>query len=145
MKGGRLEGSCLCGQIGYASDGPIGPLGNCHCPTCRKAHGAAFSTTARVPREGFRWIRGEDLLASYESSPGKRRFFCPRCGSQLVATRDDASEIILRLGSLDTDPGSKPVVHIWTELKAPWYEIDAKLPTLLKGVPDAEESESSAQ
>lgn len=130
-----LEGSCLCGEVRYTSDGPIGPLGNCHCGTCRKAHGAAFATTARVPKAGFRWVAGERLLSSFESSPGKRRFFCSRCGSQLVAAWDHESEIILRVGSLDTDPGTKPVIHIWTEEKAPWYELEAALPALPRGRP----------
>jgi hypothetical protein len=126
-----LEGSCLCGEVRYASDGPIGPLGNCHCRTCRKAHGAAFATTARVPKAGFRWITGERSLASYESSPGKRRFFCSRCGSQLVAAWDHESEVILRVGSLDTDPGTKPLIHIWTEA---WHELEAALPALPRGM-----------
>jgi len=128
-----LKGSCLCGAIRYESDGPPGPLLNCHCETCRKAHGAAFATTTRVPRAGFRWTDGEELLSSYESSPGKRRHFCSRCGSQLVAAWDAEDEIIIRVGSLDTDPGSKPVVHIWTDLKAPWYDLDARLPSIPRG------------
>lgn len=128
-----LSGSCLCGGVRYESRGPAGPLLNCHCETCRKAHGAAFSTTTRVPREGFRWTTGEEILSSYESSPGKRRFFCSRCGSQLIAAWDSEAEIIIRVGSLDTDPGSKPVLQIWTDLKAPWYELDAHLPTIPRG------------
>ena len=103
------------------AEGPIGPVGHCHCPTCRKAHGAAFSTVGRVRRAGFEWTSGELLLSSYESSPGKDRFFCSRCGSQLVAAWRDEDEVILRVGCIDTEEIVEPVAHVWTEKKAAWF------------------------
>jgi hypothetical protein len=132
-----LSGSCLCGDVAYEIDGALGPLGHCHCRTCRKAHSAAFATTARVERPRFRWTRGEGSVASFESTPGKRRFFCPRCGSQLMAAWDGAPYVILRVGSLDSDPVGRPAVHIWTSEKAPWHEITDGLPQLAEGLPGA--------
>jgi ADP-ribosyl-[dinitrogen reductase] hydrolase len=123
-----LSGSCLCGAIAYEIDGPLGPIGHCHCRTCRKAHAAAFSTVATVDRARFRWARGAGLVASYESSPGKKRSFCPRCGSQLIAAWDHRPTVIVRVGSLDSDPGEKPVAHIWTSDRAPWFEPTDSLP-----------------
>ena len=129
-----LSGSCLCGAIRYEITGELGPIGHCHCRTCRKAHAAAFATTARVDREGFRWSKGEDLVASFESTAGKQRFFCPRCGSHLVAAWNDAPTVIVRVGSLDSDPGTRPIVHIWTSLKAPWHEITDDLPQFAESI-----------
>lgn len=128
-----LVGSCLCGAIAYEATGFVGPIGHCHCRTCRKAHSAAFSTTGRVDRAGFRWTRGEDRLRQFESSPGKRRHFCSICGSHLMAEWVDQATVILRLGCLDTPIEERPVVHIWTSQKAPWFEIDAALPQLPEG------------
>jgi ADP-ribosyl-[dinitrogen reductase] hydrolase len=51
----------------------------------------------------------------------------------MMAEWEGESEVILRLGTLDTDPVARPVAHIWTELKAPWYDLDAKLPALPRG------------
>ena len=133
--GRGISGSCLCGAVRYASGPPTGPMGHCHCETCRKAHAAAFSTTLRVAREGFRWLAGEELLRHYESSPGKTRSFCGRCGSHLLAARAGQDELILRAGCIDGDPGVRPVAHIWTSEQAPWYEIDAGLPQLPEGAP----------
>jgi ADP-ribosyl-[dinitrogen reductase] hydrolase len=127
-------GGCLCGAIRYEVRGAIGPLGNCHCVQCQKSNATAFATTARVARRDFEWIRGEASLRSFESSPGKRRFFCGTCGSQLLAAWDHESEVILRIGSLSDDPGSKPVVHIWTEEQASWYRIEDALPRLPRGI-----------
>jgi hypothetical protein len=130
-----LSGSCLCGSIRYEIDAPLGPIGHCHCRTCRKTHSAAFATTARVPRESFRYVSGGERVAHFESSPGKKRFFCPRCGSHLVAAWDDAPDVIVRVGSLDDDPGARPVVHIWTSERAPWHAITDSLPQLDEGRP----------
>lgn len=52
-----LHGSCLCGQVPYAISGGLGDIVHCHCQTCRKAHGAAFSNVASVPVEYFALIR----------------------------------------------------------------------------------------
>lgn len=128
-----MRGSCLCGDVAYECGEPAGPMGHCHCETCRKTHASAFSTTLRVARAGFRWTSGEDRLSFYESSPGKKRFFCPRCGTHLMAAWDHEDQVILRAGAIDGDPGVRPVAHIWTSDKAPWYEIDAELPCLPEG------------
>ena len=66
-----LTGSCLCGGVAYEADAPLERIVHCHCQTCRKTHGAAFSSVTAVPREKFRWIRGQELLGAFESSPGK--------------------------------------------------------------------------
>jgi hypothetical protein len=132
-----LRGSCLCGRIRYEIDGELGPLGNCHCRTCRKAHAAAFNTSARVPRERFRWTAGESEVAGYESTPGKTRYFCARCGSHLIAAWAGQAHVVLRVGSLDDDPGTKPRVHIWTSHKAPWHEIADALPQFAEAPPAA--------
>ena len=80
-----LTGSCLCGSVAYEVDAGPGPIVHCHCATCRKAHGSAFSTVTNVPHDRFRWTRGESLIRGFESSPGKKRYFCTRCGSHIVA------------------------------------------------------------
>jgi hypothetical protein len=131
------SGSCLCGRIRYEVDGELGPIVNCHCRTCRKAHAAAFNTSARVARGQFRWTRGAEEVAGFESTPGKTRFFCSRCGSHLRAAWDGASEVVLRVGSLDDDPGAKPRLHIWTSQRAPWHEITGALPQLAEGASKA--------
>ena len=96
-----ITGSCLCGQVAYQAAALSGPMGHCHCRTCQKAHSAAFATTARVRRAEFAWTKGGDAVAGFESTPGKTRWFCPRCGSHLMAERNDTHEVILRIGRDD--------------------------------------------
>jgi ADP-ribosyl-[dinitrogen reductase] hydrolase len=115
-----LKGSCLCGAVRYEVDQLDSPIGHCHCQTCRKAHASAFATTARVLREHFRWTAGEDRLNAFESSPGKLRRFCSVCGTQMMAEWVAQPQIVLRVPTLDDDPGTRPVVHIWTSHDQPW-------------------------
>lgn len=115
-----MRGSCLCGAIQYEIDSIDMPIGHCHCLTCQKAHSAAFATTAGVLRTHFRWIKGEENLSTYESSPGKQRHFCARCGSHLVAERIGQSHVIVRVSTLDDDPGVVASHHIWTSHDRPW-------------------------
>lgn len=56
-----LRGSCLCGGVRYEITGPLSGALNCHCSMCRKAHGAAFRSRARVRAADFRWVRVKTL------------------------------------------------------------------------------------
>ncbi len=108
-----IKGSCLCQAIVYEIDSLDMPIVHCHCQTCRKAHAAVFAPTAGVKREHFRWLKGEESLASYESSAGKFRHFCKHCGSHLVAQRPAQAHVIVRVATLDAEPNLSPEAHIW--------------------------------
>ena len=129
-----LSGSCLCGRLAYEADAELEGIAHCHCQTCRKAHGAAFSSVAPVPRDRFRWMRGEDVRRSYESSPGKFRHFCSQCGSQVVAERTAQPVVLLRLGCLDTPATCENQRHIWCSDAASWYDPKAVWPELPEGL-----------
>lgn len=126
-----VKGSCLCGGIRYEVNGTFGTVVNCHCSMCRKATGAAFRTRATVATASFRWLAGESLISKYESSPGETRTFCRVCGSTLPTFfRDHPDQIGLPLGTLDDDPGVRPVAHVFVGSKAAWFEITDALPQL---------------
>jgi hypothetical protein len=94
---------------------------------CRKSHGAAFATWAMIEPNQFRWTSGVALVERYESSPGRARCFCRRCGSPLAAVHTGmVTEVVL--GTVDGDPGVRPREHIFVGSKAPWYEIGDALP-----------------
>ncbi len=132
-----ISGSCLCGSVRYRAERAAGSMAHCHCEMCRKAHGSAFSTILPVERSGFRWTAGEELLTGFESSPGKRRWFCSSCGSQVISTRDaDERALLLRAGCIDEAPAStKPVAHGWVGSMARWHRITDDLPQFECGFP----------
>ncbi len=125
----HYRGGCLCGGVRYAIDGEIGRVTLCHCAECRKAQGGAHVVAAPVASAAFRLTQGAELLAAWESSPGKERVFCSRCGSPLFSRRAaDPASLRLRIGSLDTPLGRRPDAHIWVSDKADWDLIEDSIP-----------------
>uniref|UniRef100_B8HT33 Glutathione-dependent formaldehyde-activating GFA n=1 Tax=Cyanothece sp. (strain PCC 7425 / ATCC 29141) TaxID=395961 RepID=B8HT33_CYAP4 len=122
-----IKGSCLCGAVSYAINGSLERIGHCHCSICRKSHGAAFATWALINPDQFQWTSGAEFVEGYESSPGRKRCFCKKCGSPLVATHaGKITEVVL--GTVDGDSGARPSEHIFVGSKALWYEITDALP-----------------
>jgi len=124
-----LEGGCLCGRVRYQVDSLDDDVSHCHCSMCRKAHGAAFGTYAAVKPGGFRWLQGETLVKEYASTPQVTRTFGGHCGTTLqFIVEGETRKIDVALGTLDGDPGIRPRYHIFTDSKAPWFEITDNLP-----------------
>jgi hypothetical protein len=135
-----LQGGCLCGGIRFRVTGKLGPAGYCHCKQCQRASGSAFAANAAVRTAYFEIAAGADLVTEYESSPGKFRAFCRRCGSPVYSRREAEPEIRrVRLGTLDSDPERRPMAHVWVSSKAPWHSICDTLPQFPKGVGSDEE------
>lgn len=122
------EGSCFCGTVRYAIEGPFKSMMSCHCSMCRKHHGSPFATYVSAPVTGFRWISGEDGMIRYQSSARATRYSCATCGSALPMTSPAYSVALLPAGPLEGDLGIKPQAHIFVGSKAPWYTIADNLP-----------------
>ncbi len=120
-----LDGGCLCGGVRYhyagELGGALGAVTQCHCGQCRKAQGGPVSV-APAAAAGFSVTRGEGLIRSYESSPGKQRAFCGVCASPLWSRRTaDPAVMRLRLGSLDAAPPALRIeAHIFIEDAPDW-------------------------
>lgn len=124
-----LHATCLCQGIAREIQGAVRNLLFCHCSMCRKVHGTAFRARGQVNTADVRWVRGDELMRFFESSPGEHRGFCSVCGSNILtkfAARPE--ELRLALGILDDDPGNCPTCHIFVGSKAPWFTIEDTLP-----------------
>ena len=130
-----IKGSCFCGAIKYEIHGRLLMFVNCHCPDCRKFTGSTFSSVIATESDGFTLTSGENNLVSYQSSPGKHRFFCRTCGCHVFSRVDHRPGVVLvRAGSLDDDPQLKPQGHFWVSVKAPWHEICDSIPQHPQGL-----------
>ena len=122
------KGSCLCGSVQYELDGQFEVMSHCHCSMCRKHHGAAFATFVTVPLHGFRWISGEDVLSTYQSSAYGKRTFCSKCGSVMPVVEPDTGVVFCPAGNLDGQLGIQPQSHGFVGSKASWHPIADALP-----------------
>ena len=122
-----IKGSCLCKAVTYEVAGEFEFIGNCHCSMCRKSHGAAYATWGILKPGQFRWVTGEGVVEHHESSPGRTRCFCRRCGSPLASAHaGTVGEVVI--GTVDGDPGARPREHIFVGSKALWHDITDSLP-----------------
>lgn len=130
------HGSCLCGGVRFELAGTPQFINHCHCSMCRKVHGAAFGSFLHADASGFRWLAGQSQVENYQSSPENVRAFCRVCGSNMPVLEEEDTHVIIPAGSLDDDPIVRPVVHIHTASKAPWYEITDALPQFAEYPPE---------
>lgn len=126
----KILGSCQCKKVQYEAAQIDGPLWNCFCQTCRKSHAADHNTAARVKSEDFKITSGENSLRSYESTPGKLRWFCETCGTHVYAERPaQPGAVVVRAGTFDTDPGVVAESNVWVSHAKPWLQHDASKPS----------------
>ena len=100
-----MKGSCHCGTVVYEVARLAGPISHCHCVTCRKTHAAAYVA------------------------------FCSVCGCHIVASRESQPHVILRIATLDDDPGTRPTMHIWRSHDVPWLVDDETLASFAEWPP----------
>jgi len=128
-----IKGSCLCGKVSYEVNGSGDKMYYCHCRMRRKASGSSFATNMLMKESEFEIKSGAELLKGFNSSPGETRYFCSECGSPIYGKAEARTGFIsLRCGGLDEAPNIEPEVHLFTDWKAPWYQIADSL----KQVPD---------
>jgi hypothetical protein len=122
-------GRCLCGGIQFRIDSQLQTIQICHCGQCRKAQGTPFASNSPIKSDTFRVVQGSDLLVEYESSPGKKRVFCRRCGSPIYSARESMPGILrIRVGLLDGAIAAVPIAHIYVASQCNWWPITDSLP-----------------
>ena len=118
-----LDGRCLCGNITYEIDGEPNWCGHCHCDSCRRNCSAAYVTFIGVDRDKHRWT--SEPPATYVSSPGVRRHFCPKCGSPMAFDADHYPEEIHLYAACLNDPNAvQPSFHVYHGEKLAWVHSD---------------------
>jgi len=124
-----VRGSCLCGGVRFAVRPPFIRASHCHCSRCRKHSGTTGCVQARVWREQFTLLQGEDLIRVYGKGEGAVKAFCVVCGSSLFGGDwPDGRQVSIRMGAFDEDPGIRPQFHTYVDSRAPWDEITDALP-----------------
>jgi hypothetical protein len=128
MSGQARRGGCLCGALRYETNGPFGPIWNCHCAFCRRIHGAAFTTVAMMARTAFQWSDGSDEPTIFKTPMGSIRHFCGRCATPICNFPSEPAVLCLIVSSLDDELDESPWAHVNLESRAPWFHVGDDLP-----------------
>ena len=120
----KISGSCLCGKVTYQFSGPIRVFQYCHCSRCQKFTGSAHASNIIIDPPNFEWLSGEELIGRFEHPEAKHfaTCFCKECGSSLPWITKTERAFIVPAGTLDDDPGMRPMHNIYYADKACWYE-----------------------
>lgn len=115
----KYQGGCQCGAVRFAAQSAPIFTSNCHCQSCRKATGAAYSTWVGFKADGVRWTRGAPDF--YASSPGVERGFCSDCGTPLTYAGEKWSGELHFLAGVFDDPSElAPRREVFTEDALAW-------------------------
>jgi hypothetical protein len=135
----RISGRCLCGCVRFeiTTALPAGAAGYCHCTRCQRRTGTASSVQVRIDGSSLRILEGERFVRAYRPPGGFEKLFCGECGASLFARNpSDASQMSVRLGAFDEDPGIRPSWRQFVAYAAPWEPIpDDGLPRFQEHYP----------
>ena len=110
-----IEGGCLCGAVRYRSDAEPLMQVVCHCETCRKNSGSAFSMNVAVPQDTLRIESGSPRrYEDHSGASGKAfyRFFCGDCGSHFYSHGAAYGAIVFVKHARQTSSWLAPNLHI---------------------------------
>jgi hypothetical protein len=110
-----MKGSCLCGGVEFAVEGPARAAIACHCTQCRKQSGH-FWAASSIPVSGFHLVESA-TLAWFSASDAAKRGFCTGCGAFLFWQAEGRDEISFAVGAIDGPTGLHIAAH--------WHEADA--------------------
>ena len=120
-----LTGRCLCGGVRFELTAPPLSAGYCHCTRCQRRTGGGSSAQARVEGRTFRLLQGEELVQCWRHADGGfEKCFCPECGAHLFSRNpDDPTQMSVRMGAFDGDPGVRPSWRQFVRYAATWEPI----------------------
>ncbi|MGO4449989.1 GFA family protein [Phyllobacterium sp. TAF24] len=128
----RLQGGCACGHIRYRLERNPIVVHCCHCHTCQRMSGSAFSINAMIETDQVTLI-GDGVPTTSTDNPMMHR--CPKCllplwGNHPMFGKDMA---FVRVGNLDKADQLAPEVHYFTASKHPWVAIPPHVPAFEQG------------
>jgi len=114
----------MCGGVRFEVTVAPAVAGYCHCTRCQRRTGTAASVQARIDGSSLRILEGEGLVKAYRPEDGFEKRFCSACGSSLFSRNpDDHTQVSVRLGAFDDDPGVRPSWRQFVAYAAPWEPL----------------------
>jgi hypothetical protein len=122
-----MNGSCLCKTVEFQLSYKPSLFYRCHCSLCRKQSGAGYNLATLVKSNEFRWIQGENCIASWFKPTGYRTDFCSVCGSTVPNILRDLPYVWIPVGLLDESLEMECVGDFCTDDAMPWDETRSNI------------------
>jgi hypothetical protein len=121
----EIKGRCRCGKVHYTTSADPIFVGICHCKSCQKSTGTAYSTVVAVPTAALT-VTGTTKRFDDTGDTGQptHRDFCPECGSTVTQSADVMAGVTMITAGTLEDPGSvKPAMQIYCDSAMSWAKI----------------------
>jgi len=125
-----ITGGCLCGSVKYEILAePVG-AGNCHCQSCQKSVGTAYTAVLFVPYDALKIVGSyKEYPTLSETGNTMNRGFCPECGTSLFGRNSGNNKIRpVNAATLDDPDIYHPHMDFWVSDALPWDFMDPNLP-----------------
>ncbi len=134
------SGQCLCEAVAFEVTGPLTRVEVCHCSRCQRAYGSGLAATVYARFDQFRWLRGQDLLRSYDAPllrdpPSYRHVFCGACGSPLPICREEHGFVEIPVGLLSPTAPGDLAYEMFAPRRHRWLEQWGAVPAFEAGAP----------
>lgn len=128
----KFEGGCYCGNLRYLANGEPRLRGQCHCRECQYVSGGGPNYFMLMPVDGFSYTKGTPKkFTRTDLENAVTREFCADCGTHIATRRQDISDVVLKIGTLDKPASyNRPQMAIFTVDKQPFHEIPDGLPSI---------------
>src|SRR5882757_6858695 len=85
------------------------------------AHRRPASAFVAFRRDAYAVTEG--AITKFNSSPGRLRGFCAKCGSTLTCEGENSPEMHFHIGAFDEAARLEPTRHIFPEERLPWLHL----------------------
>src|SRR5262245_27548231 len=123
----NISGHCLCAKLNYRSYAEPVLTGLCHCQSCQRQSGSAYSTNVALATDNPK-VEGQTLRI-FDTVGGSglpaQLFFCGNCGTAIASTSEGVPGLaFIKAGTLDDTSWINPTLEIWCESAQSWVEHD---------------------
>ncbi|KAH8796709.1 Mss4-like protein [Hyaloscypha finlandica] len=119
------HGKCHCGQIEWQVKLEDRAHILCHCDTCKKLGGGAYSLNQIVPKENLQITKGKLNTYTYHGDSGKpvNCFYCPNCTTHIYHHQTVMGDkIVVRTILLDQGKSLKAGAEIFGKDRLSWVK-----------------------
>ncbi|KZF22455.1 hypothetical protein L228DRAFT_153333 [Xylona heveae TC161] len=127
-------GKCDCGQLEWTVKLEDESHVLCHCDTCKKLSGGAFTLNQIVPKDNVKVLKGDLKNYTYAGESGNpvHCYYCANCTTSPFHHQTVLGDkYVVRTGLLDNYKELKPSAEIFGKAKLSWLpEVATTFETL---------------